>query len=69
MSLAAASLELRSEIVSSNVDPDAVGTWLEAAASLRSAIDGGKRLHACQSLASPVQRILEFVTGLLTGSP
>lgn len=62
MSLAAANLELRSELVSSNVDPDALGTSLEAVARLRSAIEGCKGLHALQSLASPVQRILEFVT-------
>lgn len=61
MSRAAASLELRSEIITSNSDPDALAASLDAVAGLRSAIEGCKGLHAFVPLASAVQRIIEFV--------
>ena len=62
MSRAAANLELRSEVVSSSVDPDALGPSLEAVAILRCAIAGCRGLQASQSLAEPIQHIIDFVS-------
>jgi hypothetical protein len=61
MSRAAASLELHSETVIDNSDPDAVAISLEAVASLRNTISNCKGLQANEPLASTVQRIITFV--------
>ena len=62
MFLSAATLELRYESVCGEPDPDALAGSLEAVTTLLKALEACRGLYASQSLACPVQRIIEFVS-------
>lgn len=66
MSQIAASLELHSDIITHNSDPDALAASLDAVASLRSAIACCKGLRAHGTLAPSLERIIHFVAEACT---
>ena len=62
LSMEAANLELRSEVIAKNADPDALGISLEEVASLRSAIAGRRGLQLLLPMASTMEHIIKFIT-------